>query len=907
MSQEFGGNPFPTQWKQVKGEHVKVIFPVGLDSAAMKVAISADATAMRYNGSLGKKTRPIPIVLQNQPIISNAYVSLAPWRSEFYMMPLQDPLVLGSTDWIQNLVVHEYRHVHQYNNFRKGLSKFMYLFAGQEGQALANAMAIPDWFFEGDAVYHETELLSQGRGRLPSFYDPFRSLWVSNKKYSFQKLRNGSLKDFVPDHYALGYLLVAYGNKKYGDSFWGKVTDDAARFKHPVYPFQSAIKKQTGDSYRQFVSNAIQSFSSQLQDGLRTQIETPVTHPNSQLLKNYQYPVFIGKDSILALKQTNNTIVQWVLLNHGVETLIAIKEIGLDERFNYRNQKVVYTAFNTDPRWGWKQYNNIRLLDLGTKQSKQITHKRRYFSPDLSHNGSRIVAVHVDLKMTSSLHLMDTTGVVNDSIPSFEEMFYSYPIFSDDDQDIYTIARKPNGENAVLKIDIGTHSTKIITPFVNAPISFLRTKGDQLLFTISQVKGNQLMSFDLKKNALTKWSAEVTSSNAGDISDDHTMIVYSRPTAEGEQLFTKTFEGIEHVDSLYALRQSTFSLSSQNEQTSLPVENYGRAYDLFNFHSWRPGYYTPEWSISAYGQNLLNTLETEVHYVYNQNETSHKIGFNLTSGAHYPWLLLGADHIASRSFNQAFTLIRWDETNGYAGLKLPLNLTGGEFYRYVNLSTQLNASNLKYDPTVVPGLKEKFLAHMQQGFSYSFFNQKAVQHIYPHWGVTGNIINKTAVGNTDAYQLFFNSSIYLPGLGKNHSMVFAITYQQRDTLKQYYFTNNFPMARGYSAVDYPRMWKIGANYHMPLFYPDWGVGNIVYFLLIRSNLYYDAMWQKSLRTGIVKSKRTVGAEFHFDTKWWNQQPFSFGIRYSRLLDQDEMNPQGYNRWEFILPVDILPH
>ena len=66
------------------------------------------------------------------------------------------------------------------------------------------------------------------------------------------KLRNGSLKDYVPDHYNLGYLLVNYGYEKYGLDFWGKVTKDASAFKGLFYPFQKAIKRHAGVNYQTF-------------------------------------------------------------------------------------------------------------------------------------------------------------------------------------------------------------------------------------------------------------------------------------------------------------------------------------------------------------------------------------------------------------------------------------------------------------------------------------------------------------------------------------------------------------------------------------------------------------------------------------------------------------------------------
>jgi len=51
--------------------------------------------------------------------------------------------------------------------------------------------------------------------------------------------------------------------------------------------------------------------------------------------------------------------------------------------------------------------------------------------------------------------------------------------------------------------------------------------------------------------------------------------------------------------------------------------------------------------------------------------------------------------------------------------------------------------------------------------------------------------------------------------------------------------------------------------------------------------------------------RSTGTEIYFDTKWWNELPLTFGIRYSRLLDEDIFGGTGRNRWEFILPVNIL--
>ncbi|HEX2684195.1 MAG TPA: hypothetical protein VHL77_09695, partial [Ferruginibacter sp.] len=257
FSQQFGGHPPSVKWKQVNTDTSRVIFPAGLDSAAKRVANVVNTLDRYTQATIGSRQRKINIVLQPTTTIPNAYVALGPFRSELQLTPPQNSFDLGSIPWVDNLAIHEYRHVQQYTNFNRGISKVFNVLFGEEGQALANALTVPDWFFEGDAVYQETKVSRQGRGRLPYFFNDYRSLWLAGKDYSWMKLRNGSLRDFVPDHYKLGYMLTAYGYEKYGAGFWKNVTGDAASFKGLFYPFQKGIQKYAGISYKQFRKDAM--------------------------------------------------------------------------------------------------------------------------------------------------------------------------------------------------------------------------------------------------------------------------------------------------------------------------------------------------------------------------------------------------------------------------------------------------------------------------------------------------------------------------------------------------------------------------------------------------------------------------------------------------------------------------
>ncbi len=904
--QRFGGNPSALKWKKMGGDAVDVLFPAGTEFAANRVNGITGYLEKMASPKLGNATRRIPIVLQTLPTISNAYVGLAPWRSEFFLYPPQNALTLGSTGWLDNLSVHEYRHVHQYANFRKGVSKFAYWVAGEEGQALANAASIPDWFFEGDAVYAETKYLSQGRGVLPSFYDPFRSLWQSNQQYRYQKLRSGSLKDMVPNHYELGYFLVSYGYDAYGEQFWAKVTDDAARFRGLFYPFQAAIKKHAGIPFREFVSRSLQFYRAKMTLEDVDSSLRPINQIDFKRVVDHHFPLWVGGDSVLALRKPYHRLPHWVVFDKGKSFSLGIKSIGPDDYFTYKRGNIVYSAISYDPRWQWKEFSDIVLFNIYDRTERRLTKGKRYVSADMSNDGQKLIAVEVKAGGQTDLDLIDqSTGKVLRKFTNVPDLYFSYPVFSSSDSLIYVISRKSNGTSAVLKLDPSSGIFSMVLPYVNTPISFLRARGNKLLFTVSQGSSNQFWEHDLVTGKSGLLASGSTGTYAGDVHLDGKQVVFSRPTAEGEQVYTTTYHSVE--SEIGALKKTSAAGALSNlEPVSNSVTDYKRSSHLINVHSWRPFYEQPEWSFTLYGQNLLNTMESSFEYAYNENEGSQRLGANLAYGGLYPWVTGGTNYTIDRTFKDSSRQINWNEWNGNLGVRLPLNFSSGKLYKNLDLSAKIYAVSIDYEQNRNVNLHNKFIQYVQQQVIWSVQTQQAVQHIYPRFAFVTRLQNRFAVGNSRAHQFYSGTQLYLPGIGRNHSFVLGFNYQRRDTLRQYSFSNGFAMARGYEALDYPRMWRMSFNYHMPLLYPDFGVANIVYFLRVRSNFFYDDMHLKSLRTNRIINLRSIGAEIYFDTKWWNQQHVTFGIRYSRLLDAKLfVKPPNVNRWEFILPVNLL--
>jgi hypothetical protein len=317
-------------------------------------------------------------------------------------------------------------------------------------------------------------------------------------------------------------------------------------------------------------------------------------------------------------------------------------------------------------------------------------------------------------------------------------------------------------------------------------------------------------------------------------------------------------------------------------------------------------YSAPEYSFSIYGENVLNTFQSQLAYTYNENEGSHKLGFEGVYGGSYLQPILGLGQTWSRTavLNKD-TVLHWNETEAHIGLRLPLNLSGGNAYRALSFQSSFNLEQVKWTGLAQKLLKDQDYQSWNSQIRYQSQIQKGKQQIFSHWGQILLADFKTNINGHQAQQLLLSGSFYLPGLTGNHSLVLTAAYQARDTMQQYLFTNNFPFSRGYEAINFPRMWKVGANYHLPICYPEWGFGNIVYVQRIRANLFFDHTVGKSLRTVNQFQFNTVGAEVYFDTRWWNQQPISFGIRYSRLLSQEFRSVPQPNVWELVLPVSLF--
>lgn len=915
FSQQFGGNPPSLKWKQISTDTVRVIYPAGLDSHAQRVASVVHYLAANKPFSLGDQLKKVDIVLQNQTTIANGYVQLGPFRSEFFLTPEPVNFNQGSLSWTDQLALHEYRHVQQFNNFNNGLSKLMKVLFGEDGYTLAINASIPDWFYEGDAVYQETAVSKQGRGRLPLFMNAYPSLWQAGKKYSWMKLRNGSLKDYVPNHYNLGYLLVNYGYQKYGIDFWKKVTRDASEYKGLFYPFQSAIKRHAGIDYKTFTKQAFDFYK--LQTDTVVKAESYLIPVRKNYVNSYYFPYNAGSDSLVYLKASYRQRPVFYIKDKNGEHRLKAKDISIDEHFSYRNGKIVYSAYETDVRWGWRDYGVIKLLDVKTGKQQTLTKKSKYITPDISSDGSKVVAVQNHNDGSSELHVLNTSdGKVLRRIHSSEIAVFTDPKFIDQDN-LVTPVRLRDGKMCLATAEISTGNIIRLTPPTFNVVGYPCVNNGVIYFTANYEGNDDVFALRLSDKKIFRISNGPLGNyyvNAG-----NGKITWSAFTAEGYQL-KQLLESeivwnevgnavIESLNEKYPVSHAAVPgdiLLSKVPQRVFSNEKYKKSTRLLNFHSWRPYYSDPIFTFSLYGENVLNTLQTELYYLYNENERTSAAGLSMTYGAFFPFISVGTEYTFNRQDVINNRVRQWDQLDTRVGLNIPLNYASGQTFKSFNAGSNYvlrNEFNKGHFANLLGNTSFSYLLHT---ISWTQQIQRAVQHIFPRFAYSVSASHRHAITSVTGYQFIANGSLYVPGLLSNQNLVFTGSFQQRDTLSQVVFSNRFGYSRGYEGRYFSRMWRLSANYHFPLWHTDWGFGNILYLQRIRANAFYDFTKVYSRDKRVTADQRSVGGEIFIDTKWWNQYPLTFGFRISHMLDRDQFDGFKGTVFEFVLPVSIIP-
>ncbi len=928
-AQNFGGNPPGQRWQQIESPNVRVIYPYDLEAKAQRIANLLDYLQENGTRSIGARLEPIDMVLQAQTTVSNGYVQLLPYRSELFANPPQDFHRLGTTDWLDLLAIHEYRHVQQYSNARQGLTKLSSYLFGQGGWLVLLNLTVPDWFIEGDAVIAETAFTRAGRGRTPFFSIEQRALFRANRSYSYMKVRNGSFRDLVPDHYRLGYTLSTYARERFGNDVWKTVYQDAVRYKPLFYSFSQALKRQTGLTTPELYRKAYDEFESQYEQRLR---EIDLSSPQAVLAQekktvtNYRWPHPQADGSVIALRDGFQRTPELVQIANGKASVLTPIGFQTEPYLSVAGGRAVWMELEQDPRWYNRSYSTLVLYSLKSRKKLRLTRKTRLFAPRLNPGGDRIAAVRYQPETGSRLVVLSAVdGQVLMELNNPSDLYIAYPFWSSDETALYFLGRR-NSELAIFRQPLALDATpEQLTDWTTEVISHPSLGADgAIYYSASQTGIDNIFRLDPRTGS------------AEQLTDVAVGAYMPQLVPEGDTLVFSTFSHLGYdVQRLPVARAAGEAARSgaAPQFTSLALQEEGgdilsdfaidtiyperpyRGISGVQLHSWAFNGELSEPGMEILVDNVLNDIRAAVGVDYNLNEARFSYQGELTYAGLFPWV---TGQVSFRQRNTTFTPVI-DDTLRLVGQEFDQLNYGGLVsvpFRWVrgNLLSSLSPS-IGYSQYRVSDYNNEFAGRdrsfgvWQAGLVASTLHRTALQHVQPRWG--GLLLvdyRKTAQENLGE-RFFLRGQVFLPGLFINHGIRLDVDYQRELLTNEFQFPDVLAYPRGLSSVLNDRAIRWGINYQLPLLYPDWGFAGITYFRRVRATFFYDRgevelenfRYSKTGRSTAPLS--STGVEVRFDNRWLNLADITLGIRASYPLETIDSDGSNWN-FQFLIEGEL---
>lgn len=859
-----GQDPGSLRWMQIKTGRFNVIYPEsfgtkGIDFAnALENALSKTAT--RYPGI---KFR-IPVVIHNHTTESNGYVAWAPSRMEIYPTPEQNSIPL---DPYTQLAVHEMTHVLQMKSLDRGFTKAMSFITGQQFPGLVSSL-VPLWFLEGDAVLSESLLTNSGRGRTPSFQKQFKALAVEKGKiFKYDKILNGSFRDYVPDHYHSGYQIAAWSYAKYDPSLWKKTLNLTANAPFLINTVNLSLRSNESLTKKRLYNEAF--------DSLRVIWKAEDEHSASEIYNNanpqkkrdyinYYSPVFAGRDSIVAVRTSLYHPPAFVLIKPSVRSEKKIHTPGYCYPWviSYGGGRIVWIESHSDPRWENRSWSVIKIMDLKTGITHQLSRKTRYLAASISPDGNYIAAAENSVDNRNDLVIIDAnTGTILKKIASPENAYLQKPQWDETGKMLSFISLTESGEG-IVSFDVVSGHWRTLIPSSNDDLQSSFIRNDSLLF-ISSASGTDNVYLRCPGGEIRT----LTRSRFGvsDLDVSGNSLLFADYSSSGNNICQTEIRVQENLKETAGKSPSflinRFKSAGEEGKPAAPVAYkplpYRKWQHLFRFHSWMPFYadleeissdplsITP--GLTLMTQNDLSTLISTFGYQYAENRHQFHSGIKwrgsyleLESGYDYgssPVVMKRADTIPDPlNFSQGSHL-----TNT---LSLPLSFYGNTFSQFLYLA----ASSTFVNDHIYMNEKGRYDKGQNQLtgriYFYNYF-RSSVRDIYPRWAqyldvtFTGYPFDKALYGN----MLTARSALNFPGLLRNNVIKLRFEAERQKFISSElgvsHFYNKASFPRSYSNIISKELSFFSADYYMPLAYPDFNMASFFYLKRIRCDLFYD--------------------------------------------------------------------
>ena len=233
----------------------------------------------------------------------------------------------------------------------------------------------------------------------------------SKKEYRYDKILNGSYRNFVPDHYQSGYQMVTWALAKNDPQIWNNVFKFTAKYPFTLNPVNISLNKTSDLSKRKLWNEASDSLRNIWKKDLPENSYAAINPAKRGDYINYYSPLFVSNDSIIAIRTSLYAPPSFVLINPRLKTEKRLHTPGQIYPWfiSYGNGRIVWVETEPDPRWENREYSVIKMMDVRSGDVRKISRKTRYLAAAVSPDGRSIAAVENTADNINNLVILNSS------------------------------------------------------------------------------------------------------------------------------------------------------------------------------------------------------------------------------------------------------------------------------------------------------------------------------------------------------------------------------------------------------------------------------------------------------------------------------------------------------------------
>lgn len=861
-------------WKKISSAHYEVIFPDFLEERGRYVSSTLEYLwPLQQRTIMPTRLFRYPVILNPDQISPNGYVSILPRRSYYYTAP--DSATAG--DWLTLLAAHEGRHMFQFDAMNRGTIHALSFFVGE--YAAAVAATSPSWWFEGDAVMTETALTESGRGRNPRFTAQFKALMLEGKVFNYNKMLLGSYADKIPNSYEFGYLMYSYIRAQYDPKAPETLLGSMAKCPLPALGPHLAMRRACGKGASAVYREMAEQYGRFWKEQTASLAVTPAKALTTQKKSTYREHRFIAAcadGSVVASVLDYDRGTEIVRVKDGKETPLC-KGYPLNS-LGAGGNLLVWDSLEANAKFDASS-SRIVLFDLDKGCKRTLFSGSRYISPALSPDGSIVAMVEFGYDTACALVTARTSdGSILNRYPIPRGEIWSDLSFAEGGAALVFISnnvyeRAGHGGKYLGSFEFATGTKNNLYDAGMENIGSPVVSGGVVYYVSNSTGIDSVWAIDGDGKRYQVISRTIGAYCPLPASGGDGIRFVDYANSRGTVIAEADVPRASWIpaDSTRNYKEEFFASAAESEPgrgmaipANVPLNNItaeryspvleGNRVDAWGILPLANG----DSGLTGFVQaaNVTGIVEQRLAFSYDDTDRSLGGSYQIRYRGFWPDVIVQAGDTLEH-LDGGVTSVPW----GSAGLELPYS---GGTLGDVSWKGALGTSG---GGRIKDGEAETVLTVYTSDMATC---GRWALTVYATWEYLP--LSSEKEDHPYAY-----ATLAMPGILSRDSITFSGAYERLhdadDSLSLVY-------ARGYHETYALEAWKASALYAVPLCYPDFAIGSLAYFDMIK----FDAFFDHREALDIDETQSSVGAEllFHFNPL---QIPIEInaGVRYSRQI------------------------